>query len=126
MLHAVSTPDVSIAVPPGFFYIGVTNLTLTCIVSFNPATDSDVRLEDMDITWLRGDTELSNNGTQTTIMTVGGSQQPFTNNLNLSPLSLTDTVFTCRARARPPVGTSVITESKVGQYITTITIQCEL
>ena len=61
----VSTLDINITVSSGPLYVGAHSLTLTCTISLNPATDRDVRVEDMDITWLRGDTEVQTGGRDT-------------------------------------------------------------
>lgn len=121
--YVVSTPRVTIIAPIGPFYIGLTNLTLTCVISLNSATDIDVRPEDLDIIWLRGSTALSHNDIQVTISTTTGSKFEFTSNLTLSPLSHMDTMFTCRARVVPLRRTNFITNSEVGQFVKAIVIQ---
>ena len=70
----------------------------------------------MDITWLNGSAPLSNSDDRVTISPLSGSQQPFTSNLTLSPLStFDDTSFTCRAQARPPANTqTLVTASEQG------------
>ena len=124
-LCVVSTPSVTIIAPIGSFYIGLTTLTLTCIISLNSATDIDVRPEDLDITWLRRDTALSRNDSQVTISNIRGSKLEFISNLTLSPLNRMDTIFTCRARVRPLRRTNFITGSEAGLFVKAIMIQCK-
>ena len=85
----------TINTPSDSFYIGLTNLTLTCVVSLTSSTDIDVRPEDIDITWirLREGTVLSHNDSQVTISNTRGSKLQFISVLTLSPLSHRDSIF---------------------------------
>jgi hypothetical protein len=118
----VSTPDVTITVPPGPLYTGALSLTITCTISLNPATDRDVRLENMDITWLRGDAILLTTG-RDTISALEGSRPTFISHLTLTPLSTEDTTFTCRAVARPPLRPGFIIMSEIGQQTVNISVE---
>ena len=127
-LLPVSTPDITINVPPGPLYAGRTApLTLTCNISLNYATDTPVSVTDMDITWLNGSIPLSDSDARVTISSLSGSQQPFTSNLALSPLSTLDnTSFTCRARARPLADThTFVTTSEFGEGTVSVIVECE-
>ena len=126
--HAVSTPDVAMTIPTGSLFAGrIAPLTLTCTISINSATDTDIEISDMDITWLRGSTRLSNDDSRVTISSVTGSRPSFTSTLTLDPLSTADnTTFTCRARARPPTGVaSFFIASEVGEGTTSVIVNCE-
>ena len=115
--HAVSTPDVAITVPPGPLFAGrIAPLILTCTISINNATDTEVSISDTDVTWLRESTPLSNSDSRVTISSVTGSRPSFTSTLMLSPLSTVDnTTFTCRATARRPLDQQgFISDSEVG------------
>ena len=128
VFHAVSTPSVIIMVPPGPLFAGsIAPLTLTCNISINPATDTDVAITDTDITWLRGSTHLSSSDARVTIYAVSGSTPSFTSTLTLDPLSTTDnTTFTCRARARPPANVqSFITVSEMEEGSTSVIVDRE-
>ena len=123
--HAVSTPDVVISVPPGPLFAGrIAPLTLTCAISINSATDTDIAISDMDITWLRGSTRLSNDDARITIFSVTGFRPSFTSTLTLDPLSIADnTTFTCQARARPPIDVpSFITASEMGEGVMPVVV----
>ena len=128
-LFLVSTPDVDITIPPGPLFAGSTTpLTLICTISINPATDTDISVTaDMDVTWLRGSTELFDGDDRVTISAVHGSQPSFTSALTLDPLSTFDnTNFTCRARARPPANQlNFVTASDVGDGTVSVIVDCE-
>ena len=124
----VSTPDAVITVPSGSLFAGsIDPLTLTCTISINPATDTDVAITDTDVTWLRGSTRLSNSDARINISAVSGSRPSFTSTLTLDPLSTADnTIFTCQARARPPAGVpSFITISEMGEGTASVIVSCE-
>ena len=127
ILFTVSTPDINITVPSGPLYAGAHSLTLTCTISLNLATDRDIRLEDMDITWLRGDVDLETGGRES-ISSLEGYRPMFTSQLTLTPLSTEDTTFTCRAVARPPMGPGFIfiDMSRIGQQTINVPVESEL
>ena len=81
----------------------------------------------MDITWLNGSESLSNSDDRVTISPLARSQQPFTSDLILFPLSTYDnTLFTCRARARPPANIQALaTASKQGEGTVSVTVVCK-
>jgi hypothetical protein len=115
-------------VPPGPLFAGrIAPLTLTCTISINSATDTDITISDMDITWLRGSTNLSNGDARVTISSVTGFRPPFTSTLTLDPLSTADnTDFTCRARARPPPNVaSLVIASEMGEGIMPVIVNSE-
>jgi hypothetical protein len=120
---------VIITVPPGPFYAGrIAPLSLTCTISINSATDTDVAISDMDITWLRGSTRLSSGDGRVTISSVAGSRPSFTSTLTLDHLSTADnsTTFICRARARPPPNVpSFVIASEMGEGIMPIVVNRE-
>ena len=119
-LIAVSTPDVAVTVPSGPLFAGrIAPLTLTCTISINSATDTEVSISDTDVTWLRGSTPLSNGDDRVTISSVTGSRPSFTSTLMLSPLSTVDnTTFTCQATARRPVNQQgFISDSEMGEGV---------
>ena len=124
----VSTPNVSITVPPGPLYAGITSLTLTCTISLNPATDIMLISNNVDITWLKEDamTELSNNDdTRVTISLPSGSQLSFTSTLTLFPLSTFDnTSFTCRANVHSDM--FLVIRSEISSHTIPIIIQSKL
>jgi hypothetical protein len=125
---AVSTPDVVITVPPGPLFAGRTApLTLTCNISINSATDTDIAISDTDITWLRGSTHLSNDDARVTISRVTGFGRSFTSTLTLDPLSAADnTTFTCQARARPPPNVaSFVIASDIGEDMQPLVVNRE-
>ena len=124
LFFTVSTADINIIVPSGPLYAGALSLTLTCTIYLNPATDSDIRLGDSDITWLRGDVPLLTGG-RDTISALEGSRPTFTSRLTLTPLSTEDTTFTCQAVARPPLGLSFITVSGIGQQTVNVPVESE-
>ena len=115
----------TIIAPSDFFYIGLTHLTLTCVISLNSTSDIDVRPEDLDITWLRGGTVLFHNDSQVTALNTSGNKLQFLSNLTLSPLGHMDTIFTCRARVIPLRRTNFITDGELGQFVKVIRIQCK-
>ena len=82
----------------------------------------------MDITWLNGSASLSNSDDRVTISPLSGSQQPFTSNLTLSPLSTFDsTSFTCRAQARPQANVqTLVTASEQREGTVSVTVVCKL
>ena len=124
----VSTPEVVVTVPPGPLFAGsIAPLTLICNISINSATDTDVAITDMDITWLRGSARLSNSDARVIISAVSGSRPSFTSNLTIYPLSTADnTTFTCQARARPPANQrSFITASEMGEGTTSVVVNRE-
>ena len=124
----VSTPDVSVTVPPGPLFAGsVTPLVLTCTISINPATDTAVTIVDTDVTWMRGNMPLSNSDARVTISAVSGSRPSFTSTLTLHPLSTVDnTTFTCIASARPPANQpGFITSSETGKLTTSVIVNRE-
>ena len=127
IFSTVSTPDVVITVPSDPLFAGrIAPLTLTCTISINSATDTDVAISDADITWLRGSTRLSNSDARVIISVVSGSR-PFTSTLTLDPPSTTDnTTFTCRARVRPPPNVpSFVVASEMGEGIMPVVVNCE-
>lgn len=119
----VSTPEIWITVPPGPLYAGTSSFTLICTTFLNSATDNRVSLEDMKIMWFSADTELSNSDAQVTVAPITGSQPMFNSNLTLSPLSIVDTSFTCRANVMSPSGVNLITGSEIGEQTVTISVQ---
>ena len=126
--HAVSTPDVEITPPSDPLFAGsIAPLTLTCSISINPATDTDVVITDIDVTWLRGSTRLSDSDARVTISSVTGSRPSFTSILTLDPLSTADnTTFSCRARARPPPNVpSFVVASEMGEGMMPIVVYRE-
>ena len=117
-----------ISVPPGPLLAGrIAPLTLTCTISINSATDTDIAISDMDITWLRGSTRLTNNDARVTTSSVTGSRPSFSTSLTLDPLSTADnTTFTYRARARPPPNVpSFVIASETGEGIMPIIVNRE-
>ena len=122
----VSTPNISFSVPSGPLYAG-TSLTLTCVISLNPATDNNVRIEGINVTWFREDSQpsnlLSNNTARVLISATFGSHPTFSSTLTLSPLSIRDTRFICSARARPPSDSHFITQSETGRQTVNVTVQ---
>ena len=123
--HSVSTPDVFVTLPPGPLFAGSTTpVTLTCTISINPATDTDVDIINSDVTWLRGTTHLSNSDARVTISAVSGSKPQLTSTLTLNPLSTADnSTFTCQARARPSTNNqSFITISEIGDGTVLVTV----
>ena len=124
LFFIVSTPDINITVPSRPLYAGALSLTLTCTIYLNVATDSDIRLADTDVMWLRGDDPLQA-GSRDTISALEGSRPTFTSQLILTPLSTEDTTFTCRAVARPPLGPGFITMSGIGQQTVNVPVESE-
>ena len=127
-IFSASTPDVVIIVPPGPLFAGRTApLTLICNIYINSATDTDVLITDVDVTWLRGSTHLSNSDDRVTISAISGSRPSFTGNLTLDPLSIADnTTFTCQARVRPPANQqSFISVSEMGDSTVTLIVYCK-
>ena len=117
-----------ITVPPGPLFAGrIDPLTLTCTISINPATDTDMSITDMDATWLRGSARLSSSDIRVTISSVSGSRPSFTSTLTLDPLSTADsTTFTCQARARPLAGVEgSITISEMGEGTAAVIVDGE-
>ena len=122
--HSVSTPDVVINVPRGPLFAGSTTpLILTCNISINSATDTDIAITDMDITWFSGARRLFNDSQRVNISRVVGSGLMYTSTLTISPLSTADSSFTCRAKARPPRQLSFVIESAKGEDEIVISIQ---
>ena len=119
----VSTPEIRITIPLGPLYAGTSSFTLICTTFLNSAIDSRVSLEDMKIMWFSADTELSNSDAQVTVAPITGSQPMFNSNLTLSPLSIVDTRFTCRANVMSPSGVNLITGSEIGEQTVTISVQ---
>ena len=127
-LIVVSTPDVVITVPHGPLFAGsIDPLTLTCTISINSATDTDVSIMDTDVTWLRESTELPGSDSRVTISSVSGSRPSFTSTLTLDPLSTDDnTTFTCQARARRPFNQQgFILDSELGEGINSVMVNGE-
>ena len=89
---AVSTPTVSTTVPSGpLFAGGVDNVILTCSAMLGAGVDNPAVIR-YNYTWLdREGREIVSGGR--TIIT---PTSPSTSTLTLSPLSTTDTNFTCR------------------------------
>ena len=121
-IDVVSTPDINITVPTGPLYAGTLSVNLICTISLNSATDREVNVEDMNITWLRG-TDVLPTGARETISSVNCSRRTFASRLTLSVLSIEDTSFTCQAQARPPPGSSFITMSEAGEQTVGVPVE---
>ena len=127
-LIIVSTPDVVITVPPGPLFAGsIDPLTLTCTISINNATDTDVMIMDMEVTWMRGTMTLSDSDARVTVSSVSGSRPSVTSTLTLDPLSTVDnTTFTCQVRARRPINQlGFISDSELGDSTDTVVVTRE-
>ena len=118
-----------ITVPFGpLFAGGTTPITLTCTISISYATDSDILITDMDVTWLNGTTALSlSDDTRVTVSPISGSNSFFMTTLTLDPLTTFDnTTFTCQARARSPANQrSFIIASEMGDGTVSIVVNCK-
>ena len=92
---AVSTPTVSTTVPSGpLFAGGVDNVTLTCSAMLGAGVDNPAVIRYSYI-WLdREGREIMSGGR--TIITPTSPSTSSSSTLTLSPLSITDTNFTCR------------------------------
>ena len=92
---AVSTPIVSTTVPSGpLFAGGVDNVTLTCSAMLGAGVDNPAVIR-YSYTWLdREDRGIVSGGR--TIITPITPSTSSSSTLTLSPLSTTDTNFTCR------------------------------
>ena len=118
----VPVPSVTISTPPGDFYEEAP-LTLTCDVDFDPSLASFVNVS---VTWLRGNSPLSN--------TIDGISiesslldARLTSNVTLHSLSTADSAnFTCRAGIIPSDGLTSVTASDLGQETIEIIVQSEL
>ena len=92
---AVSTPTVSTSVPAGPFVAGgVDNVTLNCSAMLGAGVDNSAVIR-YNYTWLdREGREIVSGGR--TIITPTTPSTSSSSTLTLSPLSTTDTNFTCR------------------------------
>ena len=91
---AVSTPTVSTTVPSGpLFAGGVDNVTLTCSAMLGAGVDNPTVIR-YSYTWLDREGRGIVSGGRTIITPTTPSSSSST--LTLSPLSTTDTNFTCR------------------------------
>lgn len=115
----------TILAPSGTLFAGITTpLRLNCSISIDSAVDTPVTVS---VTWLRGDTQLSNNTDgRITISPLSGSQPSLTSTLTLSPLSTEDnTSFTCRAGALSVGFSSLTTGSNLGEGTIILPVECE-
>jgi hypothetical protein len=121
----VSTPDVVITVPPGPVFAGrIAPLTLTCTISINSATDILITAATVDVSWFDSVGPLSNGSSRVTISPLSGLGLSYTSALTISDLGSSDSMFICRARARPqPRLQSFVTFSEEGEDRIDITIQ---
>jgi hypothetical protein len=85
---------VVITAPPGPLFAGVSQLTLTCTISINPATDVSLRPDNINVIWLKEDRVLNSDGAA-----LQSSNQMFISYLTLPSLSTFDnnSNYTCRA-----------------------------
>ncbi len=121
----VPSPGVSILVPPTPLYAGGLNdVTLTCSASLKmdliDRGDEDILYT---FTWIGrgGDTLVS--GGRITITTTTSPTTSTTSSLTLSPLSTTDTNFTCTVRATE--AQNRIVASEIGRKTVQVNIQSE-
>ena len=125
LIPLVSTPNVDIIVALGSLFAGgATPLSLTCTININPATNSLITANTVDVTWWSSMGRLSSNDTRVTISSVSGSELAFMSTLTLSPPSTTDRFFICRARVRPqPQQQSFIIASETGEDNVAISVE---